>query len=420
MLPLSPAVALALALSAPACGGSRVGVEAEEDGGTRSAGPDAGDLGESDAPSGADADPDVAPVGRWQSFFNEPGPANNYGDNTLRNRLVTYTEGAVAGSEIRAHITRISSAPSMRVVVDALVDAHDRGVKIWMVHNGDTNSFPELEDRLGDRYVHCKTPEAENNAACLSNVDNGKHHMKNWYFSHVDLGTNIYKHLVLATSYNITVGQSRQFNDMLAVSGNEALYDAHVAVYDDYVHQRKTDDRYSEPGGRIFVPTAATYTAEFSPQKSGDMVADALEKIREYEPGCDLRVATLNLTRSGIIEQLVRIREMDCPVRVVTGTPLTEENESQLNEAGIPTRRVHLERNGHTISLHNKMMVYRGYYDTPVDAHPKSDRFWVWTGSQNYSAKPLRFRDDVFVGISRRGVYKNYSRHFEAIWYAAK
>src|SRR5690606_38574705 len=238
----------------------------------------------------------------------------------------------------------------------------------------------------------CGTAAVASNTACLSSLVNGTHHMKNWYFSHVELGENVYQHMVVATSYNITVTQSHQFNDMLVVSGNEELYQAHIAAFDDYLNQRKTDDRHGEPGGRIFVPSAATYTAEFSPQKQGDMVADALARISQYEDGCSLRVATLNLTRSAIIEELVRIKQLGCEVRVVTGTGLTEENQGTLEAAGIPTRNVDITHaNGHT-SLHNKMMVYRGYYDTPVESHRKDDRVWVWTGSQNFTARPLRFR----------------------------
>lgn len=345
------------------------------------------------------------PIGRWQSYFNEPDAANGSEDHTVRDQLVNYIEHAQPGSEIRAHITRLSQA----AVVDALVDAHDRGVETWMVHNGDASVHPELRDRLGDRYVHCGTPDVENNSACVSNVPNGTHHMKNWYFSHVVIGDNDYQNMVVASSYNITHNQDSHFNDMLVVSGNQELYDAHVEVFQDYLEQRKTDDRYNEPGGQIFVPSAATYTADFSPQKDGDMAADALARISEFEDGCELRVANLSLNRAPIIDQLVRIRELGCAVRVVTNTPLEPGDEGTLEAADIPIR---------TADIHNKMMVYEGFYDTPVDEHPTNDRMWVWTGSQNFSTNPLRFRDDVFVGISRKGVYDNYSAHFEKIWTA--
>lgn len=202
---------------------------------------------------------------------------------------------------------------------------------IWMVHNGDANHFPELASRLGARYVHCGTPSADNNSACLSNVDNGTHHMKNWYFSHT-------------------------------------------------------------------------------------MVADALARITQYEEGCTLGVGTLNMTRSTIYTQLERIKALGCEVRVITGTALPDDKEARLDAAGIPHRQIKTTRNGHPVSLHSKMMVYRGYYDTPVAQHPKENRGWVWTGSQNFTFTPLKFRDDVFVGISRGGVTTNYSDYFEVMW----
>lgn len=391
----------------------------EEPDSTEEPAPDAGGPIEPD--SGAEPEPeDVDPVGRWQSYFNKPTAANNYEDNTLRDRLVSYLNGAPAGAEVRAHITELSTAEKIRPVVDALVNAHNRGVKIWMVHDGNANYIQELRDLLGARYIHCGTPNVANNSGCVSDVENGTHHMKNWYFSHTKVGGDDYKWMVIASSYNITVGQARSFNDMLVVSGNEALYDAHVAVYEDYLAQEKTDDRHNEPGGKIFVPTAASYSAEFSPQKSGDMVADALSKITRYEEGCSLGVGTLNMTRSTIFNQLERIKALGCEVRVVTGTALSEGKKERLDAAGIPYRNIKETRGGKDVNLHSKMMVYRGYYETPVAQHPRENRGWVWTGSQNYTLSPLRYRDDVFVGISRGGVTTNYSDYFEVMWENAR
>lgn len=355
------------------------------------------------------------PVGRWQSYFNTPNADNGYVDDSLRDRLVSYIENSVDGSEIHGHITTLA----LPEVVDALVDAAGRDVDIWMVHNGAGEPHEELEAALpADRYVFCSTPDAEDNTACLSNLDDGTHHMKNWYFSHVEIGDDVYEHMVTTSSYNITNNQASRFNDMLVVSGNEELYDAHIDVYSDYLEQNKTDDRHSEPGGQIFVPSAATYTADFSPQKDGDMVADSLSDISEFEEGCHLRVANLNLTRSAVINELIRISEMGCEVQVATGTELTEDNKDRLDDAEVQHRHVYFEHDGGDVSLHNKMMVYNGFYDTPVDEHPTEDRMWVWTGSQNLTMNPLRFRDDVFVGVSRQGVYDNYSAHFDEIWAA--
>jgi phosphatidylserine/phosphatidylglycerophosphate/cardiolipin synthase-like enzyme len=355
----------------------------------------------------------------FRAYFNEPGPENGYVDHTLRDQLVTYIAGAVPGSEIRAHVTQLSGAPSMRVVPDALIAAHERGVTIQMVHDGNSFVFPELLERLGDDYVHCGTPEVANNTGCLSRVADGTHHMKSWYFSHVVLGDTSYRHVVITSSYNITVTQARQFNDMLVVKGDQALYDAYVERFEDYRQQHKTDDRYTEPAGSLFVPSAGLYGASFSPQKRGDMVADALRRIDAYEEGCSLGVANLNLTRSAIIRQLLRVRQLGCEVLVVTGTPLTAANEERLRAGGIETRHVAIEHDGRLVSLHNKMMVYRGHYAHRLEDRPANDQRVVWTGSQNFTARPLRFRDDVFVSISHPPVYDAYRAHFETIWAAA-
>jgi hypothetical protein len=101
--------------------------------------------------------------------------------------------------------------------------------------------------------------------------------------------------MVITSSYNITVTQSRMFNDMLVVSGNQELYDAHVAVFEDYLHQRKTDDRYNEPGGRISIPSAATYTAGLSGDHGREQIG-AAKAIRDS----DVRVCRATGAAAGV------------------------------------------------------------------------------------------------------------------------
>jgi len=64
-------------------------------------------------------------------------------------------------------------------------------------------------------------------------------------------------------------------------------------------------------------------------------------------------------------------------------------------------------------TIHSKMMLYKGIYDgTP-------GRTFVWGGSHNWTMASLRVRDEVFVAISRLGIYNSYSNYFNAVWAAS-
>ena len=70
-------------------------------------------------------------IGDYLAYFNIP-PVDNGEDLTVQNKLLDYIKGATPGSEIRGHITRISKLE----ITQALIDAHTRGVKVYLVQNG--------------------------------------------------------------------------------------------------------------------------------------------------------------------------------------------------------------------------------------------------------------------------------------------
>ncbi len=231
------------------------------------------------------------------------------------------------------------------------------------------------------------------------------HHIKNWYFSDTVVDGRRRTYSTWVTSYNLTGTSNRQFNDAFVVNGNPDLYKAYVRSFAGFYNQARSDDLYSVAGrGHHVIPSARTEIS-YAPQQGGDQVAAALSRIRRYEPGCRLKVANLSISssRRAIIRNLVRIRALGCRVQVAYSCNHGQAASRML--AGDIRVRAPT-----STQIHSKMMLYRGRYDG------RPNRTRVWGGSHNWTGPSLRRRDEVFVGISRLGIYKRYRDYFAVIW----
>jgi phosphatidylserine/phosphatidylglycerophosphate/cardiolipin synthase-like enzyme len=374
--------------------------------------------------SGADrAAPRATPAlaGEYPPSFNIPKQGHQA--TTLQNKLLAYIKGAVPGSKIRGHITTIG----IKDITKALIEAHERGVSVYLVHDGrfsPNGSAPErgdhaqgmkLEAHLGARHVWCYQdqhpagPGPLDPTSCVSTVAGATHHIKNWYFSNTVVDGRRREYSTWVTSYNLTHSSNRQFNDAFVVNGNRDLYRAYVRSFERFYNQARSDDFYNVPGrGHQVIPSAKTEIA-YSPQKAGDQVAAALSRIDRYERRCRLRVANLSIaaSRTALIGQLVRIESLGCRVQVAVSCD--HGAVSQLLPRGIKVRTPKATQ------IHSKMMLYRGRYDG------QPNRRLVWGGSHNLTGPSLRRRDEVFVGISRAGIYKRYrNKFFAKIWRRSK
>ena len=375
-----------------------------------------------------------AMVGDYLSYFNIPR-VDLTGDiipsRTIANELLAYINGATPGSEIRGHITTISD-PTIR---KALIDAHKRGVAVFLVQDGSSLKNPReypspqgdaLEAYLGTRHKYCYEdrgwpgPSKSDISSCVSSLDGATHHIKNWMFSNTVVGNTRRTYSSWVTSYNLTNTSDRQYNDLFIVNDNYELYSAFVESFKSFYGQRRTDDFYNVFGrGHHIIPSAnveISYAPHVTPPGTkeygwgNDHVALALARIG-YEQGCALKVAMLSIShsRSALIEQLLRIRSIGCQVQIAySAMSLRAYEDLTSGQVELRCKRwPDLERSE---AIHSKMMLYKGNYDL----HP--GRTLVWGGSHNWTMGSARQRDEVFVAISRLGIYKNYSNYFDVIW----
>lgn len=355
-------------------------------------------------------------VGHYLSYFNIP-PDHGGSDHRIEKRLLAYINGATDGSEIRGNITTISKP----AITDALIAAHKRGVAVYLVQDGEAVKCPcaspegnRLEAYFRTRHKYCYQdlgemgPSVSDLTSCVSSVSSTvptTHHLKNWLFSEtvVDHMRRTFSSWV--TSYNLTKTSDGQFNDAFVVNDNAALYNAYARSFRSFYNQARSDDFYRVAGRGHHVTPSANTEVSYSPQKTGDYVAAALSRIDRSEPGCALKVANLSISgsRDAVVYELGRIRRLGCRVQVAVSAAHSGAVR-QLRDRNV---ELHLSK---TTTIHSKMMVYRGRYDGT------SGRTMVWGGSHNLTIASLRVRDEVFVAISRLGIYKNYRDYFDRIW----
>jgi hypothetical protein len=225
------------------------------------------------------------------------------------------------------------------------------------------------------------------------------------------------------TSYNLTSLNDKVYQDLFIVNDNYALYSANVESFKSFYRQTRSYDLYNVPGrGHHIIPSANTeisyaphttppVTAEYG--LTNDHVAMALSRI-DYEPGCALKVALLSISHSrwAIIDQLLRIRSIGCQVQIAYSTMTLSAYQALVSgQVELRCKRwPDWTSEGGKEAVHSKMMLYKGKYDG------MSGRTFVWGGSHNWTKPSARQRDEVFVAISRLGIYNNYSNYFDTIW----
>jgi hypothetical protein len=354
-------------------------------------------------------------VSDYLSYFNIPEvdavTGNPIPSHTIQNKLLAYINGATPGSEIRGHITRISKGE----ITEALINAHKRGVKVYLVQDGKCSPQGDaLHEHFGTRHKYCCC-DGRGRTSCVSYICGATHHIKNWLFSNTVVSDKLRTYSSWVTSYNLTKTSDKQFNDAFIVNDNYELYRAYVKSFGSFYKQRPSNDFYNVAGrGHHIIPSANTEIS-YAPHTTSpghtkyhptnDHVAMALLRIDGFEPGCSLKVANLSISssRSAIIDELLRIKALGCPVQVAYsldyGTAVSQLLDGQ----------VEVRKSAET-TIHSKMMLYKGCYDG-IPGRP-----FVWGGSHNWTQSSLRVRDEVFVAISRLGIYKRYSDYFDVIW----
>ncbi|WP_336207262.1 phospholipase D-like domain-containing protein [Nonomuraea sp. LPB2021202275-12-8] len=299
-----------------------------------------------------------------------------------------------------------------------LVKAHQRGVQVQVILDGDTRGgtvAAQLADGLGTdtsaaSWLHvCTGPPSGGTAACIG--DKGQHN-KFYLFSRTGRASDV----VVQSSANLTdLNSTTYWNNAVVLPGNKRLYRAYEGYFKDLAAERKNLDYYrvvntGSSGGSVrahFFPKAGT-------DATTDPIVDYLGKVSCKGGRTTIRVgmSEWDTYRIAIPQKLTALAAEGCTVKVVYG--IMDDEVKQVLQA---EPRVELRTLGTGGGLpgrvHSKYLLVEGSYDGDRHAH------WVFTGSHNYNETSLRRNDETLLRLNDQTVYRQYVANFDAMRAAA-
>ncbi|WP_049574071.1 phospholipase D-like domain-containing protein [Nonomuraea sp. SBT364] len=318
-------------------------------------------------------------------------------------RLCDLVGRTPAGARIQiAHF--VMSGTDGRDFADALIKAHERGVEVRVVLDGDARGKAVADqlaaalgtDTAAGSFAHvCSGPMSGGTAACVG--DKGQHN-KFYLFSRTGGASDV----VVQSSANLTnLNSTTYWNNAVVLTGNRRLHQAYASYFADLAAERKTLDydrvvRTGAAGGSV--------RAHFFPSAEGDPIVEALDGV-SCRGGAPIRVgmSEWDAYRVAIAERLAELAGQGCTVRIVAGV-LDPEVEAKLRAEP----RIELRTLGTGGALpgriHSKYLLVDG---------------WVYTGSHNYNQTSLRRNDDTLLRLRNKAVHAQYVANFDRMRAAA-
>ncbi|WP_327107502.1 phospholipase D-like domain-containing protein [Nonomuraea glycinis] len=366
--------------------------------------------GSATASAGACADAPEAPVSAG-AVFSEPVGGDPV---AIVRKICALVKQTPAGARIQvAHF--VMSGTAGTEFADELIKAHQRGVKVQVILDGDTRGgvvAAQLASGLGtDRsaasWLHvCTGPMSGGTAACIG--DKGQHN-KFYLFSKTGDASNV----VVQSSANLTdLNSSTYWNNAVVLPGNKRLYQAYDGYFEDLAAERKNLDYYrvvntGAAGGSVrvhFFPKAGT----------ADPIVEYLDKVSCKGGRTTVRVgmSEWDTYRIAIPAKLRDLAAQGCTVKVVSGIMDDEVKQVLLSEPRVELRTL---GTGGALPgrVHSKYLLVEGSYDGERDAH------WVFTGSHNYNLTSLRRNDEALLRLNNKTVYRQYVANFDTMRAAA-
>ena len=388
---------------APGAGGAAPGGKGDD---PAAPAPDAGERGH-DA-GGGEGCPYDGTAPQKQAFFTHRVAG---GDLTIEDELVRLTEAAVPGSRLRVAIYRFQRLR----VVDALVAASRRGVDVRIVidernqvedppDSGQwrwNDAITALLDQLGeDRVVICGGGDVpQNGGACMGVTIN---HNKFLLASELCDGS---RDVVAQSSANFTNSQLILHNNMVVIRGDQPLFEAYEAYWDDLATDQQDLSYYREADGdsgtRVYLfPRGPRFV---NPET--DTIYTMLDQDVDCAAGAHIRFAESIWTqpRVYIVELLRRLADEGCQVEIIYNNASTRESVAAALHQAFSGEQ--LRRGKH---IHHKYILIEGSYQG-------SHRRLVWTGSHNLTHGALRENDETLLRIDDEAIYQAFLADWQVI-----
>ena len=357
-----------------------------------------------------------------QAYTPDSGPIfnNPRGNLAAKDRILTHIvrtiESTPRGSEIR-----IAAYSNDRPdVAEALIAAHQRGVRVQVVLNDNwTSGSTRRLVRVLGRDTNRRSFVAICAGSCRGGF--GNQHMKFYLFSQAGRARDV----VMVGSANLTgYGARVQWNDMYTTRNQPALRELYTKVFEQLVRDRRIAEPYIHR-------TVGDYENEFFPMPSmtsgHDPVLERLDAVRCATSGAAgsggrtvIRIVMYGWVDSRGLYLAKRVADLarsGCDVRTILSAPGGRVVRN-LIAGGAQVKSADLDLDGnpdtgfdetpYEVFTHQKYMTLSGTYRGAAG-------YQVWTGSENWSNLGLH-NDEVTIRIPGRRVHRAYVANFDYLW----
>ncbi|NRQ32005.1 hypothetical protein HII36_09150 [Nonomuraea sp. NN258] len=353
--------------------------------------------------------------------------------SAVMDQLIRLIKATPAGAEIRFVNHEFAHGDRSTEIVDQLVAAHQRGVRVKVIldslENGANDAVTAslraalgTSESAGSWIIRCEYPnEATVDRGCIAR---NYQHSKFALFSTIVVDGVTHPNVVFQTSSNLSDWYLyNSYNDAYTFT-DATVYGAYRTYFADLQAGRRSA---VNPDYYWTSPTGSTHRATFYPRlvSDPDPIVSILRLIEcSYKDAdgvtrqTDIRLAltAFNKNRVAIANELVRLRGENCWVDVVhyeNAAGATTKNVDDtirqtlaktVNGRAIQVTpcRISLGTRGGIVP-HTKLMMVDGFYDD--DITPR-----VYTGSANFTY--MENSDDAFVRISGRAIHDRYLSFF--------
>jgi len=363
-----------------------------------------------------------------EPVFNTPGFVKQ-ATATIEDKLISMTRLAIPGSKIRVTLYRVDRVPMMQ----ALVEASQRGVDVQVVLDGGNKAFRKVTDHAiqvlvsgiqcapGEKCVKfCASPIKaplsllkikegyKVGGSCRGLVIN---HNKLFLFSELSDGS---KNIIAQSSANMMEHQLEMYNDLLIIKNDPKLF----AGFMNYWNKLKSDNTVLKKAFPTLTSTDSKVKAYFFPRliSGADPIEELLKKVNCRLPNSRIRGAQSAFTRAEVAKQMRRLFDEGCAVDIISRVDPVQKwsGNKGLDDIGdniyvLPYRGKRPEEQ-HPNSIHTKIVLIDASIDNSAEKIPV-----VLTGSHNIDFWSLRANDEVLFEVRDRGLYEQYSDFIDRI-----
>ena len=346
--------------------------------------------------------PEVYPV------FNYPESGQR--DPAIRTELVRLLDQVPSGAQIEASFFIITPTYP---VVDALIDAHDRGAAVRVVLDSGYRQSAATDQAMDETFARLTAVLGGDTSAasfamqcdraCISKEDDSIQHNKFVLMS----ASGDLNDVVFQTTSNMRAAGSgdAEWNAAVVSSGNAEVYASYRGYFEDLAAQRTVDG--NDYNAARPPATYGKFTPYYFPRTDGvDTVAQTLSTV-DCDASTTVDVMATHFVRTQVRDSLNAMSQAGCGVRVISRPDnITPELCQSLVDADVEVQ-IGDEPSASKVGIHGKYLTISG---------GATNQHLVWMGSHNLTDNALLRNDETFLMIDDQSLHDAFQENFQTIW----